>query len=248
MAKADKLIKITSTTNSLVKETVKLHQKKYRDELILIEGKKSVEEAISSGLDIKYIFSSNEVEYKNIETYFANDAVMKKISTTESPSNVVAVAKKPNYKIEDFKKFKKIVLLDNIKDAGNLGTIIRAASAFSVDGIFLFGDTVDEFSPKTIRSSAGNMFKIPILKIGEAELIKFKGTHKFIATVCHSNNYFDEINKDENLIVMFGSEAEGLCNKLLKMSDEEVTIKLSKNVESLNLALSCGIILYELQK
>ena len=239
---------ITSTTNQIVKETVKLHQKKYRENLILIEGKKAVDEAISANLKIEYILSTNNIEYKDIETYLVNEAVMKKVSTTESPSNIVAVGKKPNYKLDDFKKFKKIVLLDNIKDAGNLGTIIRAASAFSVDGILLFGDTVDEFSPKTIRSSAGNMFKTPILKVSEKELLTFKKTHKFLGTVCHSKNYLDKINKSENLILMFGSEAEGLCNKLLNLIDEEVTIKLSKNVESLNLALSVGIMLYELQK
>ena len=239
---------ITSTTNNLVKETVKLQQKKYRDKLILIEGKKSVDEAINTGLKIEYIFTTENKEYKNTETYLVNEAVIKKVSTTDSAPNVVAVAKKPVYKLDDFKKFKKIVLLDNIKDAGNLGTIIRASSAFSVDGIFLFGDTVDEFSPKTIRASAGNMFKIPILKVDENDLIQFKKTHKFLATVCHSNNYLDEIQQKENIIVMFGSEADGLCNKLLKLSDENITIKLSKSVESLNLALSAGIILYELQK
>ncbi len=244
----DKMKEITSTTNSLVKETVKLHQKKYRDKLILIEGKKAVEEALKANLEIEYIFSLEKNEYKNVETFFVNEAVMKKISTTESPSSCVAVAKKPKYQLLEFTKFKKIILLENIKDAGNLGTIIRAASAFSVDGIFLFGETVDEFSPKTIRSTAGNMFKIPILKPNMQELLEFKKTHKFIATICHGKNYFDEFQTKENIIVMFGSEAEGISKTLLDIAEDTLTIKLSKNVESLNLALSAGIIMYELQK
>ena len=242
------MIEITSTTNSLVKETVKLHQKKYRDKYILLEGKKSVDEAIKSNLKIKHIFTTESCKYKDFDTYFVNDAVIKKLSTTETPSSVVAVVEKPNYKIEDFKKYKKIVLLDNIKDAGNLGTIIRAACAFSIDGILLFGDTVDEFSPKTIRSTAGNMFKIPVLKTRTDELKNFKSTHKFVATVCHSENYIDKFKKDENMIIMFGSEANGLCEELLNLKDEEITIKINGDVESLNLALSAGIVLYELQK
>lgn len=238
---------ITSTANNLVKETMKLHQKKYRSDFILLEGKKAVEEALYKGLEFKYIFTKEEKEYKNIETYFVSDSVMKKISTTESPPNIIAVVKKPEYKAEEFKKYKKIALLDNIKDAGNLGTIIRASVAFNVDGIFLYGDTTDEFSPKTIRSTAGNMFKIPILKVSLETLKEFKKTHKFIATVVNSKNYLNNYKAPNNLIVMFGSEAEGLCKELLNLADEKLTIKMKDNVESLNLALSTGIVLYELQ-
>ncbi len=245
------MIEIKSTTNSLVKETVKLHQKKYREDLILIEGKKAVFEAISSGVKIKYIFSLKNTEKdfpKEAEFYLVNEPVMKKISTTDSPSSVVAVGIKPEYKIDDFMKFKKITLLDNIKDAGNLGTIIRASCAFGVEGILLYGDTADEFSPKVIRAAAGNMFKIPVKKIGLKELEKFKNKFKFIATVVNSNKNFSDFKDKTNLIVMFGSEADGLCNDLLKFADEKLTIKMTNNVESLNLALCAGIVLYKLQE
>ena len=220
-------------------------------ENILLEGKKSLEEAINSKQTIKYILSSNKdicEKYSNYDVYFVSDAIMKKVSTTDSPASVVAVIKKPSYSIDLFKKYKKIVLLDGIKDAGNLGTIIRACSAFSVEGILLYNDTVDEFSPKTIRSAAGNIFKLPILKIDDKELLKLKKTHKFLACVVNSNKYLDKYKHPEFLVVMFGSEAEGLCKKLLNLSDDFVTIKMSNNVESLNLALSSAIVLYELQK
>lgn len=242
-----KMREIKSTANELVKETVKLHQKKYRDKFILIEGKKAVEEAITAKLKVKYIFVQNENEYKKYETYLVSEAVLKKVSTTESPANVVGVFEKPVYCLDAFKKFKKIVLLDNIKDAGNLGTIIRACSAFGIEGILLFGDTTDEFSPKTIRSSAGNMFKIPVLKIKFEELKEFKKTHRFLATVCRSDKFLNDYKIKSDLIVMFGSEADGLCKELLNLADDKVTIKMANNVESLNLALSAGVVLYELQ-
>lgn len=242
---------ITSVQNNLVKETVKLHQKKYREDLILLEGLKAVEGAILSNLKIKYIISDDKktaAKYKNYDIYLASEAVMKKISTTESPSNIIAVTKKPKYSINDFFKFKKIALLDNIKDAGNLGTIIRACCAFNIEGILLYGDTVDEFSPKVIRSAAGNIFKIPILKTTTGELEQFKKTHKFIATVVNSNKTIEEYKKiDSKIIVMFGSEANGLCKELLNLSDEKLTVKMSNNVESLNLAVCTGIVLYVLQ-
>ena len=238
---------ILSVNNSVVKETAKLHQKKYREKLILIEGKKAVDEAILAGLKIKYIFTREKIEFKNIDTYFVNEAVLKKISTTESPVNIAAIAFKPEYNLEDFKKFKKIILLDNIKDAGNLGTIIRASCAFGADGILLFNDTVDEFSPKVIRASTGNIFKIPIKKISLKELIEFKKNFKFIATVVNSDKDLNNFKNNGNLIVMFGSEADGLCNDLLNLADEKLTVKMSNNVESLNLALCAGIVLYKLQ-
>jgi len=237
---------ILSVNNQIVKDTVKLQQKKYRDKLILIEGKKAVDEAIKAGVEIKYIFSTTPCDYKNVEIFMTNEIVMKKISTTESPANVVAVGKKPEFDIKIFKKFKKITLLDNIKDAGNLGTIIRAAAAFNVDGIFLFNDTVDEFSPKVIRSSAGNIFKIPIKKINIKELEEFKKNFNFIATVVNSSKDFSEYKPEKNLVVMFGSEADGLCNKLVNLADEKLTIKMAHGVESLNLALCAGIVLYKL--
>lgn len=242
------MIEITSTTNQIVKDTVKLHQKKYRDEFILIEGKKATEEAIAANLEIKYIFSKEKKEYKNFETVIVNDAILKKISTTDTEVGVAAVAKRPKYSLDKFKEFKKIVLLDGIKDAGNLGTIIRAASAFGVEGIMLFNETVDEFSPKTIRAAAGNIFKTPIAKINMEKLREFKKTHRFISLVCHSNNYFNGYKMHEPSIILFGSEADGLCKDLLNLSDEEITIKLSNNVESLNLAMTAVIVLYELQK
>ena len=238
---------IISLKDDLIKETVKLHQKKYRENFILLEGNKALEGAVSNNLKIKYIFSADKKlleEYKNYETYFVTDEIMKKISTTESPSNIISVAQKPKYSIDDFYKFKKITLLDNIKDAGNLGTIIRASAAFNYEGIILYNDTVDEFSPKVIRSAAGNIFKIPVIKISKGELLKFKKTHKFVATVVNSDKTPKDIKIDSNTIVMFGSEADGLCEELLNLSDEKITIKMANDVESLNLALCAGIILY----
>ena len=242
---------IVSLSNNLVKETVKLQHKKYRNDLILIEGKKSVEEAILANLKIEYIFVSNEEFYKKYEkydVYLVNEAILKKVSTTESAPEIVCVAKKPNYKILDFKKFNKIVLLDSIKDAGNLGTIIRCASALGVDGILLFGQTTDEFSPKTIRSSAGNMFKLPILKISIEDLTEFKKTHKLVSTIVDSKNDIRNYKIQDKTIVMFGSEADGLCKELLNITDDSITIKMTNEVESLNLAMSVGIILWELQR
>lgn len=251
----DKTTEITSVQNNIVKEVTKLHQKKYREDFIIVEGEKSVSEALEAGLNIKYAFSSNKTllekfsaKLNNAEVYLANEKVMEKISTTESAPNILAVVKKPEYDISMFKNFKKIVLLDGIKDAGNLGTIIRTAAAFDIGGIMLFGECTDEFSPKTIRSAAGNIFKVPIVHCTAEQLKEFKKSHKMIATVVNSKNSIQDFNVKSPYIVMFGSEACGLCNELLSLADTSLTIPMKEGVESLNLAISTGIVLYEIFK
>lgn len=242
---------ITSLTNPAVKETVKLHQKKYRDKFIIVEGKKALSGAKEARLQIKTVFSSDKnllEEYKGAETYFVNEKIMEKISTTESAPNITAIVERPHYTVKDFQAFKRIVLLDGIKDAGNLGTIIRTCAAFDVDGILLFGDCTDEYSPKTIRSAAGNIFKIPLAHCTAGELQSLKKTRKIVSTVVNSKNDIRNFDLAEPYIIMFGSEAQGLCEELLSLSDMSFTVTMKKGVESLNLAVSAGIILYETYK
>jgi len=243
---------ITSLQNNTVKEVVKLHQKKYREDFIIVEGEKALMEAKTAGLNIKYVFSIKQAELcpfeGQAETFFVNEKVMEKISTTESAPNILGVVRKPVYKIDDFKKFKKIVLLDGIKDAGNLGTIIRTAAAFNVEGIILYGECTDEFSPKTIRSAAGNIFKVPVVHCTFGQLSKFKKSHKMVSTVVNSKNFIQNFTDQTPCIVMFGSEAKGLCNELLSITDASYTIPMKDGVESLNLAVSAGIVLYEIFK
>lgn len=240
---------ITSLSNNTVKEVVKLHQKKNRDEYIIIEGKKALDGAIEAGFKVWGIFSPhlNILEtMEKYDTYLVNEKIMSKISTTESAPNVLAVIERPKYDINKFKGFKKIILLDEIKDSGNLGTIIRTAAAFDIDGIMLFGECTDEFSPKTIRSAAGNVFKTPVVHCTLGELKDFKKTHKMVSTVVNSKNSIRSFTPKEPCIVMFGSEANGLCNDLLTLCDDSYTIPMKSGVESLNLAVSAGIVLYEI--
>lgn len=242
------IIELTSLQNPIVKEVVALGDKKNRQKsgLIILEGEKSVAGAIEAGLSLEAVFFENEkyeVEAKN--KYRVNLKILEKISSTKSPAPLVALIREPIYNLEEFKTFKKIALFENIKDAGNLGTIIRSATAFGVDGIILYGDCVDIFSTKTIRASVGTIFKIPIITINKG-IEAFKATHKLVSTVVNGNDAFFNNPLKTPVIVLFGSEADGLSNELLNLSDEKITIKMAKNVESLNLGVSAGIIFYEM--
>ncbi|MBR6098229.1 RNA methyltransferase [bacterium] len=244
---------ITSLNNSLVKETAKLHQKKYRDaeNNFILEGFKAVEEAVLSGINIEYAFilSGKADRYKFFEgrKILTTEAVLKKISDVDSAPEVVAVAKQKHYKKSDFKGLKKIILLENIKDLGNLGTIIRSACAFNIDGIVLYGDCADLYSPKCVRSAVGNLWKIPVITLNKTEDLKeLFLDYQRVATLPLAKHTLKNFKPNDKILVMFGSEADGLSEELKAFATESVKIEMSKKVESLNLAVSCAVIMYYL--
>lgn len=243
---------ITSVNNDLVKETVKLQQKKYRDKenKFLLEGEKCIEEAFQAGVEIEYAFVSNEKKYGFLsdKVILTNEAVLKKISTTDSAPDAVAVAIKKTYSVNDLKNAKKVVLLENVKDLGNLGTILRTSTAFGADALVLYGkECTDIYNPKCVRSSVGNLWKIPVIYIESFdELQKYFAGFNRIATLPHTSNYLKDFETQMPLIVMFGSEADGLSDELIKFSTDSVKIEMASTVESLNLSVSCAVVLYKL--
>lgn len=246
---------ITSVNNQLVKDTAKLHIKKYRDaeNKFILEGYKAIEEAVRSGINVEYVFI-NSAKIENYEFYNGRkistcDAVLKKISDTESAPEAVGVAEQKKYKKSDFKNLKKVVLLEGIKDLGNLGTIIRTACAFNIDGIVLYGNSTDMYSPKCVRSAVGNLWKIPIVYLNNLkDLEDLFADYQRIATLPLAKNTLGKFKSEEKLLLMFGSEADGLSAELKTFATDSIKIEMSNKVESLNLAISCGILMYYLSR
>ena len=161
------------------------------------------------------------------------------------------MARQIKFKPEDIQSKNKIILLENIKDSGNLGTIIRTCCALDVEAIILAGETVDIYNPKTIRSAVGNMFKIPFLEVQSVEdAKKILPQHKFYATVVPQNGTksIKDIKINEKSVILFGSEAFGLSENAIRICDENITIPISQNVESLNLSTAVTICVWELFK
>ena len=243
-------MKITSVNNEIVKETSKLLQKKYREELklFLLEGDKCIDEAIASNIDIIRVFKLNNYEKKFTDDDIeVTDAILSKISSTSTPPKAIAVAKQPQQIWS--KQYKKIILLENIKDAGNLGTILRTAAGFNIDAVILYGDTVDLYNPKCVRSAVGNLWKVPVYNISDYNELKSKfGTYERVATLPKSEQsvWLKDYKPKEKILAMFGSEADGLSDVLKNFATKNVTIEMSKNVESLNLSVSAGIFMYKL--
>ena len=248
---------ITSVNNPIIKEIIKLHQKKYRDHssFFLVEGLKSYEEIESNkNIKIEYIFILKNLEHKiktNLDKVtIVTEAVLKKLSTTTTPSPIIVVAQKPDVDFSKIKKSQTLALLENIRDPGNLGTIIRSAVAFNLGGLLIYGDSVDIYNPKVIRAATGNFFKVPILYISNISQLKQEfPDFIFVSTGLkdkkHTDNKIDFTKKN---IIMFGSEAEGLSSELLNIASFNKVISMSSKVESLNLSVAAGILFYEIFK
>ncbi len=246
-------MEIVSVNNNLVKEYTKLQQKKYRFESgkFLLEGYKVIKEAFDYGIEIENVFVDKKhlSEFNFVQEFIieTNEAVLKKLSTTESSPVAIAIGKQKKYSASDLSKAEKVVLLEDIKDAGNLGTIIRSCVAFGAQGIVLYGDCVDLYNPKCVRAAVGNLWKIPVVNMNNPEelqktFVDFEKT----ATLPLAKFLLKNYKPNGKLLLMFGSEANGLSKDLIDISTNSLKIEMRENVESLNLATSVSVTLYKL--
>ena len=202
--------------------------------------------------------SSNYFDFFDIDKIpflEVSQEVYNKISDTEEPPGVMLIVEKFEYTLDDIFSPKKpdhfIAVLDNIQDPGNVGTIIRTADAAGCSAVILLKGTVDLFNPKTVRSSMGSLFHLPIIQGVEPEvLIKaLKENHiPLYATALDSKNSYNDTKFTKPLAIAFGNEANGLSNDILKNTDKNVCIPIHGQAESLNVSVAAGIILYEIAK
>lgn len=256
---------ITSLQNQIIKNVAALHQRKNRQEagLFIIEGFKGVKEALSYGLELTHIFLNSEKadikgDLPDEILYIVNEKVLSKISTTDTPCDVLAVAKQFRYETKDLTRVEQaankkplIIVLENIKDPGNLGTVIRTAKAAAASGIVLTGESTDIFNPKVVRSAVGNLWKVPIIEIKDRANIRKTleqlGNFQYLSTEIRNDNTKSlyEVDFTKPTVVMFGSEAEGISSELSQQADFAMKIPMDSEVESLNLGISVGVVLYE---
>ena len=237
---------ITSLDNKKIKDVVKLQNKKYRDltNTFVVETTHLVEEAEKAGI-VKELFLVEDEFVDRDDTYFITKDIMKKISSMESPSNILAVCEKSNSK-EIIGS--KILLLDEIQDPGNLGTIIRSSVAFGVTTIILSNDTVDLYNPKVIRASEGMFCHINIITMDLEEAIKAikeKSIRVYGTNVVNGKEVSTISDKSSYALVM-GNEGNGVKKHIQELCDENLYIPMNESCESLNVGVACSILLYEL--
>ena len=237
---------VTSKENASVVAAAKLKDKKGRREQgkFLIEGQKLVCDARKYGICFDKIFVTQQYQDKFAdfgEVVVVSESVMKHICDTKTNQGVVAVAFLPKQKEFDGKK---ALLLDRIQDPGNIGSILRTACATGYKNIFLI-DCADVFSPKSIRGGMSGQFMLDFFEVTEQEFLAQYSDKFIICADMNGQNVF-EFDCPNDHILILGNEGQGVAENLSKVAKSTVMIPMQNNLESLNVAVSGGIIMYQL--
>lgn len=246
------MIEITSASNPRYKTIKSLAQKKERLKRgeFTVEGIKSVKDAIKAGAEVDRIvvsesfYKNNEFDYPNgVHILKTDDHLFEKLCDTETPQGIMAVIKiknTDNFKLDLSKDY---VYCENVKDPGNLGTIIRTADAAGMGGVLLSSGCVDLYNPKTVRSSMGSFFSIDIIRnwngLNEAEGFSLIGGALNDKTIDYR-----EADYKKPCIIIVGNEANGITDETLNLCTP-VKIPIIGKAESLNVSIAAGILMYE---
>lgn len=230
-------MRITSVNNQLIKDTTKLHQKKHRDKtgLFLIEGYHLYEEALKSDL-IETVFTTDySIQGDNVVE--VTQQVLEKLSQTKTPQPVLTVCKKI-YKRE---LSNKILILEEVQDPGNLGTLMRSALAFGFKTIVL-DNTVDIYNDKVLRSTQGAIFNINIIESNTIDFMEKYSDYTYFGTEMFGTNLLS-VSKPKKVAIILGNEGSGISQKVLEKTRQNITIKMQET-ESLNVGVAGSIIMH----
>ena len=252
---------ITSVSNPQVKRIIRLNQnKKARREegLFTAEGLKMFFEAPADQIEKVYISEELSENEKILEKIAENDLlsetvsgqVFTKMSDTRTPQGVLTLLRKKEWKESDIldRKSPCIVILEDLQDPGNAGTIIRTAEGAGIAGVFLTKGSVDVWSPKVIRSTMGSIYRVPV--ISDADLsevfikLRERGIRSLAAHLKGKADY-DRADLSGGTAFLIGNEANGLSEEAAEAADLLVRIPMEGKVESLNAAMAAGILMYE---
>ncbi len=234
---------IESLNNEKIKYYTKLNDKKYRksEKLFIAAGEHLVTEALKKNIVKEILLLNGEENVYGDVTYVTSD-ILKKVSDLTNYPKVLAIC----YIKDDLKIEGNVVALDNIKDPGNLGTIIRSAVAFNYDTILLSEECVDVYNSKVVRATEGMLFNVNIVTCDLfSTLLKLKESgYKIYGTdVVNGESPAYESNKH---VLIIGSEARGMSNSIREICDKNLYIKMNDKCESLNAGVSASILMYEL--
>ena len=225
-----------------------MKKNRYLHQMFTVEGEKNVDALLRSNFKVDKIIISKKITQKknnnDIETLIASSSEMKQISNFKSPSNIFAIVNMKEKII--YEKQKKILVLDNITDPGNLGNIIRSAHWFNIELIVLSKNCVDIYNDKVIQSSMGSIFAIDFIYVGISEFLTNCVDIPKISTTL-SGDEFDENICFESFALILGSESHGIRKEIVELSDYNYKLPSnSQNIDSLNVASAAAIFMYKL--
>jgi len=260
------LKEISAKDNPVIKKFRALSRKKYRDELGLytIEGPNLLREALTHGADVGQVLFdeealvqsgelqklAEEAEARGLLTASVPPSLFSRTMDTDTPQGVAAWVKKKVWTEESFFSVPggNIIVLDRLQDPGNLGTILRTAVSAGFSGALLLKGCGDVYGPKTVRACAGALFRLPVMVCGgPSEALMLLRRHKkkvFAAALDHSRVYFQcDLRRDAAIVI--GNEGNGICQEILTGADQNITIPMEGETESLNAGVAAGILMYE---
>lgn len=252
--------KITSTSNSQIKRLVNLKNKasaRRKENVFIVEGIKMYRETPKDRIESIYIEEKfSELYGKDIEEEYTivSENVFKQISDTVTPQGILVVVRQKEVKLDKIlTKDKKqlFILLENLQDPGNLGTILRTAEGAGVSAVIAGKSTVDVYNPKVIRSTMGSIYRVPyIVADNLEEKIDYLKENGVLIYAAHLNgkDYYDDENYNESTGFIIGNEANGLTAKIAEKADKLVKIPMSGKLESLNASVAAAILMYEAKK
>ena len=253
---------ITSKDNEQIKHIRKLKEKKFRNlnNEYIVEGIKLVKEAIIEKVEVKTIVVCDGCDMQNnfdkkilyeiakLNCITVSEKIFNDLTEVEKPQGILAVISKKNRNVDIDYSQDMIVVLDNIQDPGNLGTILRTADSINLNQIIVSKGTVDSYSSKVIRSSMGAIFRLNIVESDNlVKTLKEIKKHKYevIATSLASNSSIYDIDFSNKKAIIIGNEANGVEDNVLSEVDKLAKIPMPGRTESLNASVAAGIVMYE---
>lgn len=253
---------ITSTTNSQIKNIIRLRKtsERKKQNLIIIEGHHEIEIALESGIIIDSFYHSKDYNKKNLKIF--NDLknkmtnvshdVFSKISYRENPDGFLAIAKRPEANLDKIKLGKNplVIVLESVEKPGNLGAISRTVDAAGADALIISNPKTDIYNPNVIRSSLGTVFTNQIATGTNEKIIEWlsKNKVKTFAATPDTDKIYTNVDFSGPTAIIIGTEHEGLSNTWIQAADTKIKIPMNGKIDSLNASVSAGIILFEAKR
>jgi TrmH family RNA methyltransferase len=259
--------KITSRDNKRLKDAKRVRNGKFGG-LMFVEGVRLCEEAVRSGVQLRDCFVTrgfletgrgsslvNEAELRGASVFELSESLLDSIADTKNSQGVVLICDRPDRaELRNFLNTGKlaiVIALSEVNNPANLGAIMRVAEAAGVSGVVTTSGSADVYSPKSLRASMGSAFRLPIRENTELEeIIRWAHERQLQVTAAAGEGSVSYTNTDwtKPRLLIFGSEGHGLSPHDLELVDETIYIPMDGNVESLNLAVACGITLFEARR
>lgn len=263
---------ITSSSNTRIKRLIGLLKKgklRREEKVFVCEGKKmflevlcQFPERIKEAYFTEEAFEEINKEYgkqlERVNYELVSSSVFDKIAETVTPQGVIAIVSMPEYTLDDLSGrcevnddiYARILILDNLRDPGNLGTIVRTAEAAGMTGILLSEESVDVTNPKVVRSTMGGILRVPIYYTSSmaktlGDLKNKISGFKIFASALDASVPYDQVEYGNNYGIVIGNESSGVSKEVIKSSDYRIHIPMEGKVESLNAAIAAAIIMYQ---